>query len=113
MTDLRGIDKIKELPKMTELEELIAQRKELDKKIRALQNPKYEVDGARMFKRAYNGKPLSVWTITVEEIYDLDSDKAWQWKQIVNAKTKEDAISGLNNIILALSRLYRQITEEE
>lgn len=92
------------------LEELIAERRAIDNKIKALQNPKYEVDGAKMFKRAYNGKPLSVWTITVEEIYDLDSDKAWQYKQIVNAKTKDDAIAYLGKIIDALNALYDKVT---
>lgn len=95
------------------LEELIAERKALDKKIRELQNPKYEVDGAKMFKRAYSGKPLNIWVVTLEEIYDVDSDKDWQYKQVVAARTKEEAISGINQLMVTLKRLYDKVKQEE
>ena len=94
------------------LEELIAERKALDKKIRELQNPKYEVDGAKMVKRAYGGKRQNIWVVTLEEIYDLNSDKPWQYKQVVAAQTREDAISGINHLIVALTRLYEKVRQE-
>ena len=95
------------------LEELIAERKAIDKKIKALKNPRYEVDGAKLYKRAYRGKPLSMWVVTLEEIYDMNSTKPWQYKQVVAAKTRADAISGINQLIVALTKLLEKISEEQ
>ena len=54
----------------TELEQLKLQRKELDKRIRELEHPSYQVDGAKLFFKTYNTniKKSNEWLVTLEEI---------------------------------------------
>lgn len=94
---------------MTELEKLLEQRKEIDKKIKELQSPRYEVDGARMFKKYGDS-----WVVTVQEI-DTGSlvNKTWAYKQVVRAKTKEEAVEHLGLIVDALTHLYSKVRKAE
>jgi len=91
---------------MTELEKLIAQRNELDRKIKELQNPKYEVDGASLTRvRDY-------WVVRLQEIKNrkCDKDRSWQYKQIVIADNKDDAIDGIWILAETLKSLYDEVT---
>lgn len=91
---------------MTELEKLIEQRKELDRQIKALQSPKYEVDGARMCMKYGES-----WVVTVQEIDTgtCNKDKTWAYKQLVRTKTREECVEALGHIVDALTQLYSQV----
>ena len=91
--------------KNSELEKLLAQRKELDKQIKALQSLEVKVDGASLIKRYGDS-----WAVLLQEI-DTRScvDKTWQNKQIVIAKTREEAIEYLGTLIDTLTQLYSKI----
>lgn len=93
---------------MTELEKLIEQRKELDKQIKALQSPTYEVDGAKMCKKYGDS-----WVVTVQEIDtgSLNTTKTWAYKQIVRTKTKEECVEALGHIVDALTQLYSKVRQ--
>lgn len=98
---------------MTELEKLIEQRKELDKRIRDLQYPKYEVDGARMFVKLTSrsiafGNTYS-WIVTLENI----GGKTTAYKEMIRANTKEEAIEELEILIDVLANLYQEVTKKE
>ena len=97
---------------MTELEQLKAQRKEIDKRIKELTHPKYEVDGAKMYLKTYPTSRPDAWLITLEEVNDT-SDKPWAYKQIVSAKTKDDAIAYLGKAIDTLTELYDLVSKGE
>lgn len=92
---------------MTELEKLLEQRKELDKRIKALKCPKYEVDGARLFVVTRNGEPLDRWVVTVEQIGGRTSS----YKELIGAKDKQECIEGLETLIHTLQELYDKVTE--
>lgn len=90
---------------MTELEKLIEQRKELDRQIRELQSPKYEVDGARMLKKYGDS-----WVVTVQEIETNSlTNKPWAYKQLIKTATKEEALEYLGTIIDTLTQLYSMV----
>ena len=90
---------------MTELEKLIEQRKELDRQIRELQSPKYEVDGARMLKKYGDS-----WVVTVQEIETNSlTNKPWAYKQLVKTATKEEAVEALGTIVDTLTNLYSKV----
>ena len=93
---------------MTELEKLIEQRDELNRQIKALQSPKYEVDGARMCTKHGDS-----WVVTVQEIDtgSLNKDKTWAYKQLVRAKTREECIEYLGHIVDALTQLYSKVRQ--
>lgn len=93
---------------MTELEQLKAQKREIEKKIQALTHPKYEVDGAKMYLKTYSTSRPDVWLITLEEIDDT-SEKTWAYKQIVTAKTKGEALEYLRQQINILTTLYSKV----
>ena len=91
---------------MTELEKLIEQRNELDKKIKALKCPKYEVDGARLFVKTRYGEPVDYWVVTAEEIGGS------QYKEVVCARTKEECIEGLKILLNTLTELHGEVLQD-
>jgi prefoldin subunit 5 len=93
---------------MTELEQLKAQRKELDKKIRELEHPKYEIDGARLFLNTYSGGRPDEWAVYLEEINNT-TDKPWAYKKIISARSKAEAIEYLENQIKILQALVDEV----
>lgn len=92
---------------MTELEQLKAQRKELDKRIRELEHPKYEVDGARLFLRTYTGCRDDEWVVKLETIDTVKHTSAY--KQIISAKSKSEAIEYIENQIKTLQELVDRV----
>lgn len=92
---------------MTELEKLIQQRQELDAKIKALTCPKVEVDGAKFYVKTHRGQPLDAWVVTVEQI-----GRNAAYKELVYAKTKEEAIEGIYNLIYSLTLLADTVDPE-
>lgn len=91
---------------MTELEQLIEQRKELDKKIKELTCPVYEVAGAKLFVHTRHGKPTNSWSVTVMQIGGNGA-----YKELVSDNTKEGAIEGLYNLIYSLNGLASLVDE--
>ena len=94
---------------MTELEELKAQRKELDKKIRELEHPKYEVDGAKCYLQKYTGSRPDEWVVRLEELNNTTYKSPY--KQIISAKTKPEAINYLELQIVSLQNLVELLKE--
>ena len=91
--------------KNSELEKLIAQRKEIDKQIKALQSLEVEVDGAKLIKRYGDS-----WAVLLQEINTRACvDRTWQNKQIAIAKTREEAIEHLVTLIDTLAQLYSKV----
>ncbi len=93
---------------MTELEKLKAQRDEIDKKIKQLTCPKYEVDGARLIRDSRRGEPLDQWRVTLQEI----GGNTTQYKEVVFATTREDAVEGIYNLIYSLKLLADTVDED-
>lgn len=91
--------------KNSELENLLAQRRELDKQIKALQSLEVKVDGASLIQRYGDS-----WAVLLQEI-DTRSrvDKTWQNKQIAIAKTREEAIEHLGVLVDTLTQLYSKV----
>lgn len=94
----------------SELEQLIAQRKEIDKRIKELANPKYEVDGARMLLKKYKTGRPDEWVVTLEEI-DGARGKSSAYKQIISAKSCNDAIEYIETQIAILQALLDKVRE--
>lgn len=93
---------------MTELEQLKAQRREIDKRIRELTNPRYDTDDASMYLKHYPAKD-DAWLVVLEEI-DGAEGKSSARKQIISAKTKGEAVELLQYQICALLELYNKVT---
>ena len=93
---------------MSELDELIRQRKEIDRKIKVLQSMERKVDGAWLKK---NGE---YWTVALQEIDDRQmlNKHDWQYKRLVTAPTRDDAVKGLKIMIDTLTELYGKILQE-
>lgn len=95
----------------TELEQLKLQRKELDKRIRELEHPSYQVDGAKLFFKTYNTniKKSNEWVVTLEEIDETTPGRTWAYKKIISAKCKENAVIYIENQIKILSELLKAV----
>lgn len=92
----------------SELEQLIAQRKEIDRRIKELSNPKYEVDGARMLFKKYKTNRSDEWVVTLEEINGVNA-KSSAYKQIISAKSCNDAIEYIETQIAILQALLDKV----
>lgn len=91
--------------KNSELEKLIAQRREIDKQIKALQSLEVKVDGASLIQRYGDS-----WAVLLQEIDSRNCvGKTWQNKQIAIAKTREEAIEHLGTLIDTLTQLYSKV----
>ena len=97
---------------VTKLEKLKAQRKEIDKKIRELEHPKYVVDGAKCYLQKYAGSRPDEWLVRLEEIDDTMAKNS-AYKQIVSAKSLNDAIAFIETQIAILQNLLQNIRGEE
>lgn len=91
--------------KNSELENLLAQRRELDKQIKALQSQEVKVDGASLIQRYGDS-----WAVLLQEI-DTSTyvNKTWRYKQIAIARTREEAIEHLGALIDTLTQLYSKV----
>lgn len=98
---------------MTKLEELIEQRKELDKKIKALKCPMYVNDAgtAKFFVRTRHGEPLDNWAVILKTVNFRGGTE--QFKEIVVGNTRGECLEGLAGIIYSLQSLYDMVNEEE
>lgn len=92
----------------SELDQLIAQRKELDKRIKELSHPKYNVDGAKLVLKTYKTCREDEWVVTLEEINDT-THKTSSYKQIISAKSRDDAIEYIETQIAILQALLDEV----
>lgn len=89
---------------MSELEELLKQKKELDRQIKELMNSQRQVGIARYEHRRYSsGREEHV--ISVQEEYTRQCKPSIRYKSIAIGKTKEDAIAKLGQIVPDLEGL--------
>lgn len=84
--------------------------KEIDNQIKERSNSKYEVDGARMLLKKYKTDRSGVWVVTLEEI-DGAFNKSSAYKQIISAKSKDDAIEYIEAQIATLQALLNTVKE--
>ena len=75
-----------------------------------MSNPKYEVDGARMLLKKYKTDRPNEWVVTLEEI-DGALNKSSAYKQIISAKSKDDAIEYIEAQIATLQILLNKVRE--
>ena len=91
-----------------ELEELLKQRRELDKKINAIRSQERRVEGAVLCQRYGDA-----WAVTLKETDEHSYiNKAPRYKQIVITKTREACIEALKEKIDILTELYNKVTED-
>lgn len=94
----------------SKLEQLKAQRRELDRQIKELSHPKYEVDGAKLVFKTYKTCREDEWVVTLEEI-NATTHKTSSYKQIISAKSKDDAIEYIETQIATLQTLLDKVKE--
>jgi prefoldin subunit 5 len=94
----------------SKLEQLKAQRRELDRQIKELSHPKYEVDGARLVFKTYKTCRLDEWVVSLEEIVGVHK-KSSAYKQIISAESKDDAIEYIETQIAILQALLDKVKE--
>ena len=98
---------------MTELENLLAQRKEIDRKIKELQSPTYEIwDNGSLVAEMSTRASGEQWCIKIKEVdfVRMLNKRVPQRKQIIRTKTKEEAVEQLAKLICTLDKLYAKIT---
>lgn len=101
---------------MTELEKLLAQREELDKKIKKLTFPEY-VDDAEIVKLSANkrnGKPTGNWTVTIQTMMPdkWQGTNAPQRKVIIEADSKDFALDCIESLVYSLTTVYHRAKGE-
>ena len=91
-----------------ELEELLKQRRELDKKINAIRSQERQVEGAVLCQRYGDA-----WAVILKETDEHSYvNKPLRFKQIVITKTREACIEALKEKIDILTELYNKVKED-
>ena len=96
---------------MDELEKLIEQKKEIERKIRELKNREVTVGQTRLSystSYTYNGEP--VWSVDILTFTDYPKEYKPAWRKVVIQKDRETAIGDLENLISDLTILHEQLT---
>ena len=89
---------------MTELQRLIAQKKEIEAKIQQLKNQTQIIGRAKIEQRHYTCKN-DKWFICVKMVYDEMPGFTDRWSPIIQAVDKDQAIRELSGIIQNLTAL--------
>ncbi len=96
---------------MDELEKLIEQKKEIERKIRELKNREVTVGQTRLSystSHTYNGEP--VWSIDILTFTDCPKEYKPAWRKVIIQKDRDTAIGDLENLISDLTVLHEQLT---
>ena len=101
---------------MTELEKLLAQREELDKKIKELTCPVYTDDNGlvKLSANMRKGKPTGNWTVTIQTVMPdkWRGKNAPQNKVIIEADSKEFALDCMESLMYSLTTVHRRAKGE-
>jgi len=95
----------------SKLDELIAQKKEIEKQIRELTNPKYEVDGAKLYVRRPQGTNRSEWIVTLAEIDGVRGSSNGRNKEVAVAHDKEESLKYMQYLMSSLVTLYNEVSD--
>ena len=98
-----------DLKNMSELDRLIKQRKEIDKKIKELKNNSVLCGRAKLDVEHYPTQlpDRHYVAIMTDESY-LGGNRN-RWRTVANGKTRDDAINQIPTIINDLQSLYNQV----
>lgn len=94
---------------MSELEDLIRQRKELDAKIKALKEKDLRYDRAKLLLYHFVSRP-DEWRVEVlcQEHWEGWEGVIERWKTIISSTSKESALASIDTVISSLERLRKQ-----
>lgn len=95
---------------MSELEDLIRQRKELDAKIKALKEKDYRYDRAKLFLYHFATTHPDEWRVAVL-CQEHREGVIERWKTIISSTSKESALASIDTVISSLEGLRKQLTE--
>ena len=95
----------------SELEELIAQKKELEKRIKELTNPRYEVDGAKLYRKTNSGGINPRWIVSVDKIDGWAHTSNGRNTEVAIAPDKEEALKYIQYILASLVTLYNEVSD--
>ena len=94
---------------MSELEDLIRQRKELDAKIKKLKEKEFRYDRAKLFLYRFAAIP-DEWRVAVL-CQEHCEGAIERWKTIISSTSKESALASIDTVISSLEGLRKQLTE--
>ena len=87
-----------------ELEELKKQKREIEKRIKELTCPLYSDENGivKLFANQRRGEPTGNWTVTIRDSNPVDWQRSPQNKVLISAKSKEEAVMEMYNLIFSL-----------
>lgn len=94
---------------MTELEQLIMQKKELEQKIKILKTSERTFNSVRFSRRENRGGFYNVQTL-VKTLSDYDSGE--RWMVTIRERTKEEIAHRIRVVISDMSELLKTIEDE-
>jgi hypothetical protein len=96
---------------MTELQQLLAQKKEIEDKIQQIKNQTQIVGRVKIEQRHYTYKH-DKWFICIKMMYDdMPSNFTDRWSPIIQAVDKDQAIQELSDIIQDLTALRNTLSK--
>ena len=97
---------------MTKLEELIAQKREIEQKIREERNMEIVVGRVKVGMEHYPTDKPDRYYVAIESGYNggnrLDCMGRRAWRSIISGLSRKDVIAGIPEIVRDLQKLYEQ-----
>lgn len=96
---------------MSEIDDLIKQKKAIEAQIKALRNQAH-VCGIAKLDKFPTSKP-DEWGIYVYRQLDEDLDRRNQWQSVIRSTDKKKCIEAIPRLIKDLQELYDRLKEED
>ena len=95
---------------MTEIEELLAQKKEIEAKIRAAKNKGVvEVDGAKVDVQHFSyGHDEWYIAVAAKGLHENSN----RWRGVIRSRSRAETIAALPNLIASLQELQERLNDE-
>lgn len=90
--------------------ELMAQKKELERKIRELQNQAQICGRAQIKKTVFPTSKPDEWSVSIKAV---EIDREERWRAIIRNNDRQKAIDQIQTIIDDLKGLQKKLTEDE
>lgn len=97
---------------MTELEQLIEDKKRIEKRIRELKNTDIVANDIKFKSESFTNRRLN-WKLIIKTRHMSKTSEMDSWKTVISGFDREDVIEEIPNLIADLQTIYKTIREKD
>ena len=97
---------------MTELEQLIEDKKRIEKRIRELKNTDIVANDIKFKSESFPNRRLN-WKLIIKTRYMNKTSEIDSWRTVISGFDREDVIEEIPNLVADLQTIYKTIREKD